>query len=62
MEVGWHLRLSREDELLFLVKPQLAPTWRTRCSSPGLDAEWDRADEDKGQVTAVARRKPGGDS
>lgn len=25
MEVGWHLRFSREDELIFLVQPGLAP-------------------------------------
>ncbi|MBU1229925.1 MAG: hypothetical protein KKA55_13315 [Proteobacteria bacterium] len=25
MEVGWHLRFSREDELLFLVLSKLAP-------------------------------------
>jgi hypothetical protein len=25
MEVGWHLRFSREDELLFLVPAKLAP-------------------------------------
>jgi len=25
MEVGWHLRFSREDELVFLVRAGLAP-------------------------------------
>ncbi|PKN08280.1 MAG: hypothetical protein CVU73_07435 [Deltaproteobacteria bacterium HGW-Deltaproteobacteria-8] len=25
MEVGWHLRLSRENELVFLVRAGLAP-------------------------------------
>ncbi|MDP3427153.1 MAG: hypothetical protein Q8S17_07225 [Humidesulfovibrio sp.] len=25
MEVGWHLRFSREDELVFLVRSGLAP-------------------------------------
>lgn len=63
MEVGWHLRLSREDELLFLVKPQLVPNVEDAVFiAGGWTLEWDRADEDKGQVTAVARRKPGGDA
>jgi hypothetical protein len=58
MEVGWHLRLSRDDELVFLVQPQLAPNVEDAVFiAGGWELVWDTADEDAGFVTALARRK-----
>jgi hypothetical protein len=58
MEVGWHLRLSRDDELVFLVQPQLAPNVEDAVFiAGGWELVWDKADEDAGFVTALARRK-----
>lgn len=62
MEVGWHLRFSREDELVFLVKPQLAPNVEDAVFvAGGWTLAWDRADEGLGHVAALATRRRGGD-
>lgn len=58
MEVGWHLRLSRDDELVFLVQPQLAPNIEDAVFiAGGWALEWNKANEAEGFVTATTRRK-----
>ncbi len=58
LEVGWHLRLSRDDELVFLVQPQLAPNVEDAVFiAGGWTLAWDKADEADGFVTATTRRK-----
>jgi len=58
MEVGWHLRLSRTDELVFLVQPQLAPNVEDAVFiAGGWALEWDKAGEAEGFVAATTRRK-----
>lgn len=59
MEVGWHLRLSRADKLVFLVQPQLAPNVEDAVFiAGGWTLVWNKTDEAEGFVTATARRKP----
>lgn len=58
MEVGWHLRLSRDDDLVFLVQPQVAPNVEDAVFiAGGWELAWNRADEAEGFVAALARRK-----
>lgn len=59
LEVGWHLRLSRDGELVFLVQPRLAPNVEDAVFiAGGWTLAWDKTDEAEGFVTATARRKP----
>jgi len=57
MEVGWHLRLTRDDELTFLVRPQLAPTVEDAVFiAGGWALAWDKSAEADGFVAATTRR------
>lgn len=61
MEVGWHLRFSREDELQFLVQARLAPNVEDAVFiAGGWELRWDRAAEPEGflsaRVVRTARR------
>jgi hypothetical protein len=50
--------LSRDDELVFLVQPQLAPNVEDAVFiAGGWTLAWDKADEAGGFVTATTRRK-----
>lgn len=57
MEVGWHLRFSREAELAFLVKAGLAPNVEDAVFiAGGWTLEWDRSREAEGLLLARVRR------
>ena len=46
MEVGWHLRFSREDELVFLVRAGLAPNVEDAVFiAGGWDLAWEPGPE-----------------
>ncbi|GAB6125919.1 hypothetical protein [Humidesulfovibrio idahonensis] len=46
MEVGWHLRFTREDALVFLVQPKLAPNVEDAVFvAGGWLLEWNRDHE-----------------
>lgn len=57
MEVGWHLRFTREPELEFLVQAKLAPNVEDAVFiAGGWTLEWDRASEAEGWIAAHVRR------
>lgn len=57
MEVGWHLRFSRESELAFLVQSKLAPNVEDAVFIAGeWTLTWDRAGEAQGYLLALAVR------
>jgi len=63
MEVGWHLRFSREAALAFLVQPKLAPNVEDAVFiAGGWTLAWDRSAEPDGWLTATARRKAKGEA
>jgi len=59
MEVGWHLRFTREDALVFLVQPKLAPNVEDAVFiAGGWLLEWNRdheacADRGAGESAAL---------
>lgn len=58
MEVGWHLRLSHDAELAFLVQPKLAPNVEDAVFiAGGWALAWDKSAEDQGYWTALTRRQ-----
>lgn len=60
MEVGWHLRLSREDALVFLVQPKLAPNVEDAVFiAGGWALAWDRSGEPEGFWQANVDRTQG---
>jgi len=60
MEVGWHLRLSREDSLAFLVQPKLAPNVEDAVFiAGGWVLAWDRTGEAEGFLLARIERTSG---
>jgi hypothetical protein len=62
MEVGWHLRLSRESALEFLVQSQVAPNVEDAVFiAGGWSLVWDRAHEPEGWLVARTRRKAKGE-
>jgi len=57
LEVGWHLRLSREGALEFLVRPSLAPNVEDAVFIAGdWSLAWDRTTEADGWLTARVSR------
>jgi hypothetical protein len=60
MEVGWHLRFSREAALTFLVQAKLAPNVEDAVFiAGGWSLAWDRAAEAEGWLAArVTRAQP----
>jgi len=53
MEVGWHLRFSRDDELVVLVQAKLAPNVEDAVFiAGGWTLAWDRSMEAEGYLTA----------
>jgi hypothetical protein len=58
MEVGWHLRFSRDDALEFLVQAKLAPNVEDAVFiAGGWALEWDRGPEAGGWIAARVRRR-----
>jgi len=58
MEVGWHLRFTRESELAILVQAKLAPNVEDAVFiAGGWTLEWDRSDESEGWLRACVTRK-----
>lgn len=67
MEVGWHLRFSREDSLEFLVQPGLAPNvedavfiageWSLAWVTAQADAQTDAQTEAQHLVARVTRNR-----
>jgi hypothetical protein len=64
MEVGWHLRFSREDELVFLVRAGLAPNVEDAVFiAGGWDLAWEPGPEpEKPEHSSahVSRKRPQG--
>lgn len=53
MEVGWHLRFSRESELVFLVQARLAPNVEDAVFiAGGWTLTWDGGGEAEGHAAA----------
>lgn len=60
MEVGWHLRFSREDALAFVVQAKLAPNVEDAVFiAGGWRLVWDRSEEAAGLLTALVERRRG---
>jgi hypothetical protein len=58
MEVGWHLRFTRESELAILVQARLAPNVEDAVFiAGGWTLDWDRTAESEGWLTARITRK-----
>ncbi len=58
MEVGWHLRFTRENELAILVQAKLAPNVEDAVFiAGGWTLEWDRTAESEGWLRARLVRK-----
>ncbi|OIO03689.1 MAG: hypothetical protein AUJ49_04110 [Desulfovibrionaceae bacterium CG1_02_65_16] len=58
MEVGWHLRFTRENALTILVGAALAPNVEDAVFiADGWNLAWDRAAESQGFITARLTRK-----
>lgn len=61
MEVGWHLRLTHEAEMVFLVQAKLAPNVEDAVFvAGGWRLEWDRSAEAEGFLRAQVTRKSRG--
>lgn len=62
LEVGWHLRFSREDELRFLVRADLAPNVEDAVFiAGGWRLAWLPDETDGGFACAVATRVRSGE-
>lgn len=58
MEVGWHLRFTRECELEVLVQAKLAPNVEDAVFiAGGWTLEWDSVGEAEGWLRALIARK-----